>query len=127
MQDVIGFTKKEHLSELIEIIDERPEIKGNINAMTSKMYDMDRKIGEHDGVLNDVDGDKFILNNKNIVCGCIGICTCETRRLTTNKQIDFVTDEIKNQKQIIDKKFDDVGVTMGDLSKNIEQVHDTFD
>ena len=77
--------------------------------------------------MNDVDGERFILNNKNIVCGCVGICTCETRRLTTNKQIDFVTDEIKNQKQIIDKKFDDVGVTMGDLSKNLEQVHDTFD
>lgn len=119
LQDVIGFTKREHLSELVDIIDERPELKGNINAMSSKIYDMDKKIDEHNGILNDVDGERFILNNKNIVCGCVGVCTCQTRRLTTNKQIDFVTHEIKNQKQIIDKKFDDVGVTMGDLSKNL--------
>ena len=119
LQDVIGFTKREHLSELVDIIDERPELKGNINAMSSKIYDMDKKIDEHNGILNDVDGERFILNNKNIVCGCVGVCTCQTRRLTTNKQIDFVTHEIKNQKQIIDKKFDEVGVTMGDLSKNL--------
>lgn len=27
LQDVIGYTKKEHLHELIDLIDERPEIK----------------------------------------------------------------------------------------------------
>jgi hypothetical protein len=91
ISDVIGDTTKEHFTNLKEICDERPALKRNLLDITTKMVKLNDEIEHHRSILIDPNGEEYILNNKQLVCGCERVCNCQTKKLTTTKQIDFVT------------------------------------
>jgi len=56
---------------------------------------MDNKVKEHEKMLTDPNNSNFIMNNDNLVCNCIGECTCKKRKFTTTHRLNITNDNLK--------------------------------